>query len=108
MREPDQLTRLLVPERQPNATQAFAQREAADLAQEFVAVQALLKTVVRNAAVQVVDVVQAHVARKPLQHARQDVVGTAPERGAMEVPLLAAVPDRVLVLVLDVEQPAAD
>lgn len=68
MREPDELARLLVPERPPNAAQALAQGEAADLPQEFVAVQAFLQTVVRNAAVQVMDVVQAlisNAAKRP-------------------------------------------
>ncbi len=48
---------------------------------------------------------EADIGGEPAQHARQVVVGRALERRGGEIPLLLVGPVRLLVLVLDVEQP---
>ncbi|GJE78224.1 hypothetical protein BGCPKDLD_4836 [Methylorubrum suomiense] len=63
------------------------------------AIQAFLQTVVRNAAVEMVDVVQAGIAGEPLQDVRQNVVRTAAQLRAVEVPGVGLLPDGLLVLV---------
>ena len=70
--------------------------------------QGLAQAVEGHAALQVVDVVHAHVGAEPAQEGRQDVVRTAVERGIVELPVGRAVPGRFLELVLHVEEPDAD
>ena len=68
---------------------------------------AALQVVVGNARAQVVDVVEADVAREPLQDFGQLVVGAAPQRRRREIPLIAAFPMHLLELVLHIKHPDA-
>ena len=61
-----------------------------------------------DAARQVMHVVHADVGRKPAQEGRQIVMRAAMQCGVLGIPFAVARPDRVLELVLHVEQPDAD
>jgi hypothetical protein len=52
--EPDELSGILVPEREPQAAEAVAQRQPAHRPEHLVSVQAFLEPVVWDAAVQVI------------------------------------------------------
>lgn len=90
------------------AAQALAKRQAAAFHQFLVVPQDLGQAVEGDAAVEVVDVVDADVGGQPAQHRGQVVVRAAIERGLVQLPVLRLVPMRRLELVLDIEQPHAD
>lgn len=104
---PYKLPALLIPEAKRQTSQAGSQGNGLDLLEEAVALVTLLQVVVGNARTQVVDMVEADVARKPLQHLRQLVERAAPQRGRRIVPMLAALPVNIFELMLHVEEPEA-
>jgi hypothetical protein len=87
--------------------QALAQRQAGRLRKHLVVAKDFGKTVERNPAGQVVDMVDADVSGDPSQDRRKVVVRTAGKGGIGYVPLVLAAPARVFELVLDVEEPHA-
>jgi len=68
---------------------------------------AFLEVIIRNGRAEVVDVVKADVAGKPLEDFRQFIERAALERGSAVIPISAAFPVDVFELVLDVKQPNA-
>ena len=67
-----------------------------------------LQVVVRDARVEVMDVVKADVSGEELEHLGQLQVGAAAQGGIGVVPIVGVLPIRILELVLDVEQPDPD
>ena len=67
-----------------------------------------MKTIVGNAAAQVVDVVQPHVSGKPLQDRRQLEVRAAAHGSDVEIPSAVAFPMCTVELMLDIKQPIPD
>jgi hypothetical protein len=59
----------------------------------------------RDPAAQMMDVMHADIGREPAQHDRQIVVRTAVQRRLVQIPFLVGRPERILELVLNVEQP---
>src|SRR5215208_3633918 len=107
VRVADQLPALLVPEVKRQATQAGPQSDGLDLLEQPLALVALLQVVVGNPRAQMMDVMEADIAREPLQQAGQLVEGAAAQSRSRVVPVLAALPVRIFELVLHVEQPDA-
>ena len=97
-----------VPERQPDAGQAIAQRDAADAGQLRMVFQDLGQAVVGDAARQMVHMVDADIAGEPAQRQRQVVMRGAVQCGRRKLPVIALRPVGLLELVLDIEQPDAD
>ena len=107
LRERDETAALFVPQLQANRADALPEGEDRDLVEDLVVVVRALEVVVRDARVQVVDVVQADVPGEELQRLRQVQVGAALERRLGVAPVLGTLPVDVLELVLHVEQPDA-
>ncbi len=70
--------------------------------------QHLRQTVIGDAAVEVMDVMHADIGREPAQRRGQIVMRTAVQRRFLQIPFRIGVPNRVLELVLHIEQPNAD
>lgn len=68
---------------------------------------AFLQFVVGDLRAEVMDVMEADVAREPLQHFRQFVERTACHARLEEIPVLVALPIGRVEIMLDVEQPHA-
>ena len=68
---------------------------------------AFLEMIIRDRRAQVMYVMKADVARKPLQNFRQLVEGTSLERSIAIIPISAALPMNIFELVLHVKQPHA-
>ena len=66
---------------------------------------ASLQMIVRNAGTQVMNMMKADIAGKPLEHLRQLVKGTAAQRSHAVIPFVAALPMDFFELVLDIKQP---
>jgi hypothetical protein len=92
---------------QGQGPQARGQRDRRDALECRYGFMTRLEPVIRDSRAQVVNVVEADVAREPLQHAWQFVVRTALQRRIGEVPGFPARPVRALELMLDIEQPQA-
>jgi len=75
--------------------------------EDRVVVVRALKVVVGDACAEVVDVMQADVAREELQELWQLQITAAAQRGVRVAPVAGALPIGVLELVLHVEQPDA-
>ena len=103
--EGDELARVLVPELEPHRAQTVPQRQRRHVVEHRVVVVRGLEVVVGDPRVEVMDVVQPDVAGEELQHLRQLQVGAAAQRGVGVGPVAVALPEGVLELVLDVEQP---
>lgn len=67
-----------------------------------------MQAVVRNSAVQVVDVVKPDIGGEPLQDLRHHIVRAAVQRGGLQAPVIRFIPMRVLELMLDEEEPAGE
>ena len=70
--------------------------------------QHLRQPVIRDAAAEVMHVVNADIGGEPAQERGQIVMRTAVQRGFVQIPLRLGFPSCVLKLVLDIEQPHAD
>ena len=66
------------------------------------------KPVERNAAAQMVDVVHTDTRRKPPENSRQVVVRATVQCGHLQIPFTVMLPERLLKLMLQVEQPHTD
>ena len=98
---------LLIPQPERERLEAADERDGLHRLKQRLGLVAFLEVVVRNARAQVVDVVEADVAREPLQHLRQLVERTALERGRDVVPVARPFPVHAIELVLHVEEPDA-
>ena len=68
-------------------------------------IEASLKTVIWNPAIQVMYVVKADASRKPLEDRRKLEVRASAERGRVEIPVAVAFPMGRVELMLHIEQP---
>ena len=66
-----------------------------------------LQFVIRNLRAEMVNVMESDIAAEPLQDARQPVIRAAQQRRGRVIPFSATAPVRVLVLMLNVEEPHA-
>ena len=66
---------------------------------------AFLQMIIRDRRAEVMDVMKADVARKPLQYFRQLVEGTSFERSSAVIPVRTAFPMNIFELMLHVKQP---
>src|SRR6185295_3761054 len=106
--EADELPALLVPKREARALEAPGDRQPAHRLQLRAALEAFLKPVIRDHAIEMVNVMEADAAAEPSQQARKDEIRAAMNRGALKIPVLLPRPIGVFELMLDVEHPAAD
>mmetsp|Transcript_6990 Transcript_6990/g.12203 ORF Transcript_6990/g.12203 Transcript_6990/m.12203 type:complete len:312 (+) Transcript_6990:150-1085(+) len=90
------------------AFEAFPQGDPLRLRQNVMIAHDLGQSVEGNTAGQMVDVMHADVARQPAQRPRQVIVGAAVKGRVLHGPIAVTIPDRILELVLDIEQPHAD
>src|SRR5450755_1223998 len=98
---------LLVPESIGHRFEARWQRQGFDSLEVRVCVMTALEMVIRDARTQVMNMMKANIAGKPLQDFRELIEGTALKRRAGVVPLLDPRTVRTLKLVLHVEEPHA-
>ena len=105
--ERDETPATLVPKHETHAAKAFDKSELADSSKFRIFAQHIGQPVIRNSTAEVVDVVHADIGRKPAQDVRQLVMRAAMKCRPVQIPCPAFVPERVLELVLDVEQPDA-
>src|ERR1043166_4100345 len=68
---------------------------------------ALLKIVIWNTRAEMMNMMEADIPRKPLQHLRQFVEGTSLQGRRRVIPFLASLPIHPFKLMLNVEQPDA-
>src|SRR5436189_4930047 len=101
----DEHPALFIPKTKRERFEAAAQRHGFDLLKQRVRLVASLQIVIGNARAEMVDMVKADVAGKPLQDLRKFVERTALQRCGGEVPVVAAFPVNSLELMLHVEQP---
>jgi len=95
---------LLVPESKGQRLEARWQRDGFDSLEVRVCVMAALEMVIRDARTQVMNMMKADIAGKPLQDFRELIEGTAVKRGARIVPILSPRPVCAFELVLHVEE----
>src|SRR5690349_24981083 len=90
--EADELARFLVPEHEPDRFEAAPQRQPPRRLKLRIGLEAGAKTVVRNAARQVMDVVIADRSGEPMQETRQIIERATPEGRGMELQISAGSP----------------
>jgi hypothetical protein len=100
--------RRFIPKHEPDARQALAQREPADIRQLRMMAKHKRQPVRGNSAAQVVDMVHADIGGEPAQYGWQIVMRAAVERRARKTPIPGFRPERVLELMLHIEQPHTD
>ena len=105
--ETNHATARRVPELQTRAIQAFHERQPVDGLELRTCVHAVLQPVVRDHAVQVMNVVQTDIAGEPVEHLGKIIKRRAEQRGDLEVPFSRMIPVRLFELVLDEKEPAA-
>src|SRR6266404_2532821 len=88
-----------VPEAEGQRFEARKERNRLHRLEEGFGAMTLLQMIIRDARAQVMNVVKADVARKPLQHFRQLVKGASFQRRLAVVPAGAALPMSVFELV---------
>src|ERR1700683_3961871 len=98
----------LVPKHEAHALQALKQSKSANAAKLGMFAEDPRKSVERNTAAEVVDMVDADVRCEPAQDCRKVVVRTAPQGRFFKAPIGLMRPERHLELVLHVEQPYSD
>ena len=98
----------LVPQHESDATETLQEGQPPDVFQLGTIAQYLRQTIIGNSAREMMDVMDADIRGEPSEHARQIVVGAAVQRRLVHVPFLVRVPDCLLELMLDIEQPDAD
>src|SRR5690242_18555031 len=82
----------LIPQSEGERLKAREQRDRGHLLKERIGPMTAFQMVVRNAGTQMVDVVEADVAREPLEDFRELVEGTALQRRRRVIPIIAALP----------------
>src|SRR6478609_2620428 len=98
----------LIPKGLAHTAKALEQCQPSDGRKLPVIPQHLWQSIIRNPAAQMVDVVDADIGGKPSQDARQVIVRAALQSGLMKAPAFVMGPERILELVLDIEQPHTD
>src|ERR687887_1860956 len=98
--EGDEAPLTLIPQLEPGRAQTVPDRQSRHVVEDRVLVMRALQVVVRDLGAEVVDVVQADVAREELQHLRELEIAAAPQRGIGVAPAVGALPVGVLELVL--------
>ena len=106
--EGDESLLAFVPQHQPHTPETLDQRKLADAAEFRVVAQHERQSVAGNTAAQMMDVVRADIGGEPSQDVRQVIVGAAVKRRLVQVPGSVMSPNRILELVLDIEQPDPD
>lgn len=101
----DQLLALLIPEAEGERFQAGEERDGSYGVKQRHRLVTCLQVVVGNSGTQVMNMVKADAAGKPLQHAGEFVERAAVERRRGVVPLAVALPVHSLKLVLHVKEP---
>src|SRR5712675_1158035 len=96
----DQFPAFFVPESERERFEARPERDRLDLLKQRVRLVTFLDVVIGNARAEMVDVMEADVAGKPLEDARQFVKRTALQRRRRVTPVLAAFPVDVFELML--------
>jgi len=103
----DELLTAFVPKAIGEGFEAGKERDGFDGLKERFGAVTFLEVIVRNRRAQVMDVMKADVAGKPLQDFWQLVEGASLERSRAVIPIGAAFPMNVFELVLDVKEPHA-
>src|SRR5580698_8595084 len=104
----DELMPLLVPESIGQGLETRQQRDGFDSPEVRVRLMTALEIVVRDARIQMMNMMEANIAGKPLQDPGELIKGTALQRRACIVPILASRPVHALELMLNVEEPYTD
>ena len=107
LRKGDQAFAVFVPEMEPGAAQALADGHAVAHVQFGVIAQHFGQAIERDAAVEVMHMVDADIGAEPLQHLRHHVMRTAVQGCVVQLPVSIVIPVGVFKLMLDVEQPHA-
>ena len=103
----DKLLTAFVPKAIGEGFEAGKEGDRFDGLKERFGAVAFLEVIVRDRRAQVMDVMKADVAGKPLQYFRQLVEGASLERSRAVIPIRTAFPMNVFELVLDVKEPHA-
>src|ERR1700722_20441766 len=96
---------LFIPQAEGEGLHARQERDRPHLEKPRLRLMTLLQKVIRNARTEMMYVVVADVAGKPLQDARQFIERAALQRSPRVVPVRGPFPVRAFELVLHVEQP---
>ena len=102
---PNQLLTFFIPETEGEGFQAPKEGHRFDRLEKRLGFVAFFQVIIRYARAKMVDVMEANVAGKPLQHSRQLVERTPLHGGGCVIPFLIPLPINTLELMLDVEQP---
>ena len=98
----------LVPKNHVYTPEALAQRKPPDGSKLRMIPQHLWQPVIRDSTAQMVDVVHPDIGGEPAQDARQNIVRTAVQCRLLGGPVVVVLPECILELVLDIEQPDAE
>lgn len=108
MLKADQLLNILVPQGQGDAFQTLPKGDFSDFWQVRGGVVTFLQAVIGDHATEMVEMVKADIAGKPLEDFRQIIIGAAEHGGTVEIPILTVIPSGIIELMLDKEHPAAN
>src|SRR5437870_5779599 len=97
-----------IPKHETHATEALKQRQSTHAVKLGMVAQRLRQAVIGNAAAKVVHMMRADVRREPAQNSRQVVIGASLQSRFVQAPFPVMGPERILELVLHVEQPDPD
>jgi hypothetical protein len=100
--------RALIPKDLAHTVKALEQSQPSDGSELRVIPQHLWQSIIRNPAAQMMDVVHADIGGEPAQDDWQVIMRTAMQPGFVKIPALVMSLERMLELVLDIEQPDAD
>jgi len=96
-----------IPQIQTDGCETLADRQGVGKSQFLDSLETGLQVVVRNSRLKVMDMMQADIARKPLQHRRQFVEGASLHCGVHRFPIVGTSPICRIELVLHVKEPNA-
>src|SRR5687768_1435036 len=88
--EPHQLSALFIPETEGEGLQDGEEGDGLDALEKGMGAVASLEVVIGNARAEMVNVMEADVAGKPLEYLRQFVEGTALQGGGGVIPFVGA------------------
>lgn len=106
--ESDHALFFFIPELEIDAAEAGGNRERRDFEEVAILVEAGLEAIVGDAAVEMMDVVQADIAGEPLENFGQAIVAAALETGMDAVPFFMTLPVVRVKLMLNIKHPDAD
>lgn len=98
----------LVPKNHAYTPEALEQRKPPEGSKLRMTPQHLWQPVIRDSTAQMVDVVHPDIGGEPAQDARQIIVRTAVQCRLLGGPVVVVLPECILELVLDIEQPDAE